>query len=85
MAVVHMMRSEGREGDFPTECGATGNVRLSGDWAEVTCNNCIRKFGPKDAKDTYKERAKEKGVKVQVSYTPEEKKEDRHECDNAEF
>ena len=76
MAVVHMMRSEDREGDFPTECGAVGNVRLSGDWAEVTCNNCIRKFGPKDAKDTYKEQAKEKRVKVQVSYTPEEKKED---------
>jgi hypothetical protein len=77
MAVRHMMRSEGREGDFPTECGAVGNVQLTGDWAEVTCNNCIRKFGPKDAKDQYATRAKESGVKVQVSYTDEEKQVDR--------
>lgn len=64
MAVVHMMRSEGREGDFPTECGAVGNVRLTGTWDEVTCNNCIRKFGPDAAKKEYRATAKAAGVKL---------------------
>ena len=77
MAVVHMKRSPDRGQEFPTECGAVCKPDfIAATWEEVTCNNCIRKFGPKGAKDTYKEQAKEKGVKVQVSYTPEEKKED---------
>lgn len=73
MAVIHMKRSEGREGDFPTECGAVGNVRIATTWEEVTCNNCIRKFGPKEAKERYIQGAKERGLDVQ---TPEEKQED---------
>jgi len=73
MAVIHMKRSEGREGDFPTECGAVGNVRIATTWEEVTCNNCIRKFGPKEAKERYIQGAKERGLDAQ---TPEEKQED---------
>ena len=77
MAVVHMKRDPARGNEFPTECGAVGDkLFIATTWDEVTCNNCIRKFGPKDMKDTYKAVAKDKGVKVQVSYTQEEKKED---------
>lgn len=80
MAVMHMKRSPERGTEFPTECGAiTSNIVT--EWSKVTCNNCIRKFGPKDAKDQYKEKAKEKGVKVQVSYTPEEKSVDKVRMD----
>lgn len=82
MAVVHMKRSPDRGQEFPTECGAVGDkLFIATTWDEVTCNNCIRKFGPKDMKDTYKAVAKDKGVKVQVSYTPEEKNEDKSRMD----
>lgn len=82
MAVVHMKRDPARGNEFPTECGAVGDkLFIATTWEEVTCNNCIRKFGPKDMKDTYKAVAKDKGVKVQVSYTPEEKNEDKSRMD----
>lgn len=82
MAVVHMKRDPARGNEFPTECGAVGDkLFIATTWDEVTCNNCIRKFGPKDMKDTYKAVAKDKGVKVQVSYTPEEKNEDKSRMD----
>lgn len=82
MAVVHMKRSPDRGQEFPTECGAVCKPDfIASTWEEVTCNNCIRKFGPKDMKDTYKAVAKDKGVKVQVSYTPEEKNEDKSRMD----
>lgn len=82
MAVVHMKRSPERGQEFPTECGAVCKPDFIADsWDDVTCNNCIRKFGPKTMKDTYKEIAKDKGVKVQVSYTPEEKNEDKSRMD----
>ena len=82
MAVVHMKRSPDRGNEFPTECGAVCKSDfIASTWEEVTCNNCIRKFGPKDMKDTYKAVAKDKGVKVQVSYTPEEKNEDKSRMD----
>jgi len=77
-----MKRSPDRGQEFPTECGAVGDkLFIATTWDEVTCNNCIRKFGPKDMKDTYKAVAKDKGVKVQVSYTPEEKNEDKSRMD----
>ena len=77
MAVVHMRRNPDRGNEFPTECGAVCKPDFIADsWDDVTCNNCIRKFGPKNMKDTYKSIASDKGVKVLVSYTPEEKQED---------
>jgi hypothetical protein len=60
-----MKRSEGRGTDFPTECGAVGDkLLIATTWDKVTCNNCIRKFGPDAAKSNYVAQAKEKGVKT---------------------
>lgn len=77
MAVTHMKRSEGRGTDFPTECGAVGDkLLIATTWDKVTCNNCIRKFGPDTAKKEYVAQAKDRGVKT-PDVIKEEKSEDQ--------
>lgn len=77
MAVTHMKRSEGRGTDFPTECGAVGDkLLIATTWDKVTCNNCIRKFGPDTAKKEYVAQAKDRGVRT-PDVVKEEKSEDQ--------
>lgn len=81
MAVTHMKRSEGRGTDFPTECGAVGDkLLIATTWDKVTCNNCIRKFGPDTAKKEYVAQAKDRGVKT-PDVIREEKSEDKARMD----